>query len=199
MHISNCFPIRYSENTQDDLKKTIIDNAIIEVYKRLCLRFPRRDIHGSEIKFCDIKATSFPDGSLGCSSKVGTFYTNAREFGFILTFSYINSISKEYYNLHTVSGGSFFSDDLKVAKKYSNNILNIAMEKLSNKIGREVGFHEIAINAYEEKIAYPLRFKEGEFTKYIDQKEEQQYAFEFLFEGNKHPFCFNVLSFDRKI
>jgi len=198
MHISNCFPAHPSEITQDEEKKNVIDNAIIEVYKRLILRFPRREIPGSEIKFCGIKATIFPDGALGCSTKVGTFFTTSKESGYITTFSYMNRINNENYNLHTITAGThFLSDDLKVANEYKTNVLNIAMEKLSEKIGRDVGFHEIAIIAYDEKIGYPKNFNECVFDEYITQKEEQQFKFEFLFEGNKHSFCFNVLGYDR--
>lgn len=200
MHISNCFPTHQSEIRQDDEKKSIVDNAIIEVYKRLCLRFPRRDIQGSDIKFCGIKATLFPDGSLGCSTKVGIFFTTPKESGFIATFSYVNRGTKENYNLHTTIGTHFFSNDLKIANEYKTNILNIAMEKLSYLIGRDVGFHEIAIIAYDEKIAYPKSFKEcNNLNEYVAQKEEQQYTFEMLFESNKYSVCFNVLGYDRNI
>ena len=198
MHISNCFPAHSSEIRQDEEKKSVVDNAIIEVYKRLCLRFPRRGIQGSDIKFCRIANTVFADGALGCSTKVGTFFTTAKESGYIATFSYMNRMNNENYNLHTTTAGThFLSDDLRVSKDYKTNILNIAMEKLGEKIGRDVGFHEITIDSYDEKIEYPKRFNECEFNEYLTQKEEQQFTFEFLFEGNKHSFCFNVLGCDR--
>lgn len=186
MNVSGLFSGLVSPFYRDEKKEAISDLAKTECYNRLVLRFPHRDIKKDKIQVVDIQKTKFMDGSLGCSTG-GGMCTQAIEEGYIITLSY----EKAFYRLNTTKGTYFASDDLKSGYKYETNILNIAMQKMTEKIKTYVGFHEIIIDSFEVKSGRKLCYMECKnLDEYMAQSEETHYAFDILFEGNKYSFCF---------
>ncbi len=192
MNVSGFFSGMISSFSRDEKKEAIMENAITECYNRLILRFPHRDINKNEIKILDVQKTKFMDGSLGCNT--GNMSTQATEEGYIITLTH----DKALYSLNTTSGTYFASNDLKTKQKYEANVLNIAMQKLTEKIKSYVGFHEIIIDSYKVKSGRKLSFRECKnLDEYMAQAEETHYAFDILFENNKYSFCFNENGDDR--
>lgn len=194
MNVSGFFSNKVFSFSRDVKKEAVMESAKTECYNRLVLRFPHRDIKKDEIKVVDVEKTKFFDGSLGSPSN-GSMCTQSIEEGFIIVLTY----EKAYYRLNTTKGTCFISNDLKVCQKYETNVLNIAMQKLNEKVKTYVGFHEIIIDSFKVKSGRKLSFAEcnNNLDQYLSQSEETHYAFSILFEGNIYGFCFLETGEDR--
>lgn len=120
-----------SAHTVFQRERAVIDNSQTEVYKRLCWRFPDRNIHESDIIYNGFENTWFSD----VSSK-----------GYVVEFHY----EGDEYFLHTIDGKSFLSHTLNINKYYEEHVLIMAMSHLFRVVGESFSRSDLIIDFFDE-------------------------------------------------
>lgn len=120
-----------SANTVFQRERAVIDNSKIEAYKRLCWRFPDRNIHELDIQYNGFE-------TIWCD--------NNSCYGYVVNINYDGND----YLLYTIEGTSFESPNLNINYGYEEHVLIMALSQLFSIVGQSFLRSDLTIDFFDE-------------------------------------------------